>query len=49
MPKLVRIFPTGTHIIPGVPAIEQEVSPSGRRALAYSPPPSARAQPGSRR
>ncbi len=26
-----------------------EVSPSGRRALAYSPPPSARAQPGSRR
>lgn len=38
-PKLVRIYPTGDHYIPGVPAIEQDVTPErAEELLTYHPP-----------
>lgn len=37
--KLIRIYPTGDFHIPGVPAIEQDVTPErAAELLAYRPP-----------
>lgn len=37
--KLVTIYPTGDFHIPGVPAVEQDVTPKrARELLAYRPP-----------
>lgn len=37
--KLTRIYPTGDFYIPGVPAIEQDVTPErAAELLAYRPP-----------
>lgn len=39
MTKFVRLYPTGDFYIPGVPAIEQDVSPErAAELLAYRPP-----------
>ena len=38
MTKPVTIYPTGSHYIPGVPAVEQEVSTTrAEELLAYEP------------
>jgi hypothetical protein len=45
--KLVRIYPTGTHHVPGVPAVEQEVTPDrAAELLAYRPPAFTTSPPG---
>ena len=37
--ELTRLYPTGTHYIPGVAAVECDVSPArAAELLAYSPP-----------
>lgn len=44
--RRVRIYPTGTAYIPGVPAVEQLVDPDeAERLLAYSPPAFTREKP----
>ena len=38
-PELTRLYPTGTHYIAGVAAVECDVSPErAAELLAYSPP-----------
>jgi len=45
--KLVRIFPTPEAYIPGVPAVEQEVTPErAAELLAYHPPAFTTSPPG---
>jgi hypothetical protein len=45
--KLVTIYPTAEAYIPGVPAIEQDVTPErAAELLAYRPPAFTTAPPG---
>lgn len=44
--RRVRIYPTGTHYIPGVPAVEQLVEPDeAERLLAWSGPAFTKTKP----
>lgn len=45
--KRVRLYPTADATVPGVPAIEQDVTPEeAERLLAYSPPAFTTEPPG---
>jgi len=43
----MKIYPTGDHYIPGVPAVEQDVDrATARRLLAWTPPAFTAEPPG---